>query len=359
MVIPCRHRIKKKDGKSRFCVDYRTLNRRMKADRWALAKTEEIFDDLEGSKVFSTFDLFSGYWQVWMAEQCKDKTTFVCCYGTYKFKIMPFGLMNAPSTFQRTMDLVFRDLGHVRCYLDYVLVHSRTWEERIAHLVKVIDILSRHGLKLKISKCTFAQSKVRLLGHVVDEDGVSVDTEKIDAMSAAPASQNAMELRSFLGLTGYYRRFIKGFAGISAVLHEATSTKRDFTWTDEMRVAFDTLKERLKSPPLLAFADFDVPFVVETDASSVAIGSVLVQKKEDGKVHPIQYASRTMTAPERNYSACEREALAVIIALKNFRVYLLSSIPFTLITDHLALRYTFQKKDVLGRLARWMAFLAE
>ena len=349
----------KKDGKPRFCVDYRILNRRMKADRWPLPKTEEIFDDLEGSKVFSTLDLFSGYWQVRMAEQCKEKTTFVCRYGTYKFEVMPFGLMNALSTFQRMMDLVFRDLGHVRCYLDDVVVHSRTLEEHIAHLVQVIDIVSRHGLKLKISKCSFAQSKVRLLGHVFDKDGMSVDTDKIDAISAAPTPQNATELRSFLGIAAYYRRFIKGFAEISAVLHEASSTKRGFTWTDEMRVAFDTLKERLTSPPLLAFPDFDAPFVVETDASSVAIGAVLAQKKEDGKVHPIQYASRTMTAAERNYSACEREALAVIFALKKFRVYLLSSIPFTLITDHQALRYAFQKKDVHGRLARWMDFLAE
>ena len=349
----------KKDGKPRFCVDYRIMNRRMKADRWPLPKMEEIFDDLEGSNVFSTLDLFSGYWQVRMADHCKERTTFICRYGTYQFEVMPFGLMNAPSTFQRMMDLIFRDLEYVKCYIDDVVVYSRSMEEHASHLVHVIDMIAQHGLKLKISKCSFAQSKVKLLGHVVGKGGVSVDNEKIEAISAAPVPRNTAELRNLLGLAGYYRRFIKGFAGISAALHRATSTKREFAWTDEMMSAFEVLKQRLTSPPVLAFPEFEAPFIVETDASSVAVGAVLAQKKEDGKVHPIQYASRTMTAAERNYSAYEREALAVIFALKKFRVYLLFSISFSLITDHQALRYAFQKKDIHGRLARWLDFLAE
>ena len=198
---------------------------------------------------------------------------------------------------------------------------SFNFEEHANHLVHVIDTIRLHRLKLKISKCSFAQSKVNLLGHVVGK-GVSVDNERIEAISAAPVPRDTAELRSFLGLDGYYRIFIKGFAGISAALHGAKSAKREFAWTYEMMSAFDVLKQRLTTPPVLAFPEFEAPFIVGTDASSVAFGALLAQKKADEKVHPIQYTNRTMAAAERNYSACEREALAVIFALKKFRVYL-------------------------------------
>ena len=349
----------KKDGKPRFCVDYRTLNRRMKADRWPLLKIEEIFDDLEGSAIFTTLELFSGYWHVQMADKCKEMTTFVCRFGTFQFEVMPFGLMNAPSTFQRMMDQLFQGLSFARVYLDDVVVFSKSAEEHISHLLQVFKVIAMSGLKLKISKCSFAQSQTRLLGHIISREGVPVDLEKINVIRGEREPSTTKELRSFLGLASYYRRFIPKFAEISAPLHEATSTKRDYKWTDEMQKAFERLKFKLTSPPVLAFPDFDQPFVVETDASSVAVGAVLTQRKEDKRVQPIQYASRTMTSAERNYSACEREALALIFALKKFRVYLLSTQRFTLITDHQALQYAFKKKDIHGRLARWMEFLAE
>lgn len=349
----------KKDGKPRFCVDYRLLNKVMKADKWPLPKMEEIFDDLEGNKVFTTLDLFSGYWQVRMAAHCKEKTTFVCRYGTFQFEVMPFGLMNAPSTFQRMMDGIFRGLPFLRVYLDDVVVFSNSLSSHADHLLQVFGLIADNGLKLKIAKCAFAQSQTRLLGHVISGAGIKVDPEKITIILNTPELRNVTELRSFLGLAGYYRRFIPKFAEVSASLHAATSSKLKFQFSDEMREAFVELKEKLTSPPLLALPDFDEPFVVETGASSIAVGAVLPQKKEDGKIHPIQYASRTMTSTEKNYSACEREALAVIFALKKFRVYLLSTQKFTLITDHQALQYAFKKKYIHGRLARWLDFLAE
>ena len=351
--------VQKKDGKPRFCVDYRTLNQKMKADRWPLPKIEEIFDDLKGSTHFTTLDLFSGYWQVRLREDCKEKTTFVCRYGTYQFEVMPFGLMNAPSTFQRMMDQVFRHLDFVRVYLDDVVVFSESLETHMKHLNMVFTTIAEAGLKIKVSKCAFAHSSVRLLGHIVTKDGLEVDPDKTAAIQRFPEPRTKTDLRSFLGLAGYYRRFVQGFAGISATLHAATSTTLDFTWTPQMSIAFQDLKQRLVSPPVLALPDFDQPFIVETDASNVALGAVLAQKCRDGAVHPIQYASRTLTPAERNYSACEREALAVVFALKKFRVYLLSDIPFTVITDHRALQYAFQKQDIHGRLARWLDFLAE
>ena len=349
----------KKGGTYRFCVDYRTLNAKMKADKWPLPKIEEIFDDLQGSTYFSTLDLFSGYWQVRLSEPCKEKTTFVCRYGTYKFEVMPFGLMNAPSTFQRMMDDVFRNLEFVRVYLVDVIVFSPDLDSHLVRLRAVFNVLSHVGLKLKISKCSFAHSAVRLLGHIVNHEGLQVDPEKTAIIQEMKVPTNKTELRSFLGLAGYYRRFIKGFAQISATLHEATSRTKPFIWTHEMTSSFNDLKNRLVSPPILAMPNFSLPFVVETDASNVAVGAVLAQTQEDGKVHPVQYASRTMSAAERKYSACEREALAVVFALRKFRVYLLSDVPFVVVTDHHALSYAFKKKDIHGRLARWMDFLAE
>ena len=349
----------KKDGSLRFCVDYRSLNRVMKADRWPLPRIEEIFDDLRGSTVFTTLDLFTGYWQVKMSETCKEMTTFVTRYGTFQFEVMPFGLMNAPSTFQRMMDVVLKGLEFVRVYIDDIVVFSKSMDDHISHLTDVFARLSDHNLKVKLSKCHFAQPQVKLLGHVINADGIHVDKDKIAVIKESPPPSSKTEIRSFLGLAGYYRRFIKNFAQTSSVLHAATSEKRTFTWTSEMMASFEELKQKLTSPPVLSFPDFDQPFIVETDASNLSLGGVLAQKKEDGKIHPIQFASRTMTDAEKKYSTCEREALAVIFALKKFRVYLLSSTPFTVITDHQALRHTFQKKDIHGRLARWLDFLAE
>ena len=349
----------KKDGKPRFCVDYRTSNRVMKADRWPLPRIEEIFDDLQGSTVFTTLDLFSGYWQVKMEETSKEMTSFVTRYGTYQFEVMPFGLMNAPATFQRMMDFVLQDIPFVRVYIDDVVIFSKSLEEHVTHLKEVMGRISENGLKIKLSKCFFAQPKIRLLGHVVDKDGIHVDDDKVVAIKDTPTPTTKTELRSFLGLAGYYRRFIRNFAEISAALHRETSGTGKLIWTNDMAFAFESLKKKLTEPPVLAFPDFDSPFVVETDASNVSLGAVLAQKKSDGKIHPVQYASRTMTDAERNYSTSEREALAVIFALKKFRVYLLSSIPFKIVTDHQALRYSFQKKDIHGRLARWLDFLAE
>ena len=349
----------KNDGKSRFCVDYRALNRVMKADRWPLPHFEEIFDDLRGSNVFTTLDLLSGYWQIKLDESCKEKNTFVTRYGTFQFDVMPFGLMNAPSTFQRMMDHVIKDLPLVRVYVDDVVIFSQTMEDHMKHLQIVMSRISDYYLKVKLSKCFFAQPQVYLLGHVVDKHGVHVDDEKIQVIKNTPIPVTRTDLRSFLGLAGYYRRFICDFAKTSAVLHSETSGNTKLTWNAEMTDAFNTLKEKLTTPPVLSFPNFDDQFIVETDASNVSVGAVLSQKKEDGKVHPIQYASRTMTKQERNYSTCERDALAVIFALKKYRVYLLSSLPFKLITDHMALRWAFQKKDIHGRLARWLDFIAE
>ena len=180
----------------------------MKADRCPLAKIEEIFGDLEGSAYFISMDLFSGYWKIRMAQQCKEMTTFVCRYGKYKFEFMPFALMNAASTFQRMMDTIARGFPFVRVYLDDVVVFSNNVEAHLIHLQKVLDVINEAGLKLKLSKCSFAQAKIKLLGNVVDKSGIAVDSSKVEVIQNAPISTTTTELGSFLGLAGYYRRFI-------------------------------------------------------------------------------------------------------------------------------------------------------
>ena len=293
----------------------------MKAVRWPLPKIEEIFDDLEGSAYFTFLDLFSGYWKFRIAQQCKERTTFVCRYGTYKFEFMPFGLTNAPSTFPRMRDAIVRGLPFVRVCIDVLVVFSKNLEAHLIHLQKVFDTINEAGPKLKLLECTLAQAKTRLLGYVVDKSGISVDQSKVGVIRNAPIPTTKTELRSFLELGSYCCRFIYKFADVAAVLHAATSGNARLKRTGEMQEAFDELRIKLTSPTILAYSDFDKPFVVETDASLVSVGAVLAQKKDDGKIHLIQYASRTMNPSERKYSACEREALAVIFALKKFRVH--------------------------------------
>ena len=350
---------RKQDGGPRFCVDYRRLNDRMKSDVYPIPNMEEIIEDMQGYKIFSTIDLFSGYWQIPMRKEFKDLTTFTCKYGTYRFEVMPFGLKNAPATFQRMMSKLLKDVPFARVYLDDVVIFSKNAKDHASHVAQVLEIIHQANLKLKLKKCCFFQRRVELLGHYVSGDGVEVDATKTDRIAKAPTPSSKSELRSFLGMCSYYRRFIKGFARVASPLHAGTTPKNTFKWNDEMEEAFNKLKERLCSPPILAYPNYEKQFFVETDASSVAVGAVLAQKDEKGSLHPVQFASRTMSAHERNYSVCEKEALAVIFALKKFRIYLLSNKKFKLLTDHQALKYAFKKKDVHGRLARWLDFLAE
>ena len=348
----------KKDGGPRFCVDYRLLNARMVASRWPIPLIEEIFDELKGAVVYTLLDFFSGYWQFKMEEELKDFTTLTCRFGNFSFNVMPFGLMNAPSTFQKTMDDILKGLPFARAYLDDVIIYSESMEEHMAHLSTVFELIASYQFRLRVTKCVFCQDEVELLGHIVSKEGIRTDPSKIKSVRDAPTPTDKTGVRSFLGLAGYYRRFIKNFAGISAPLHPLTSPKTRFEWTPEAEEAFKTLKNALTSAPVLGYPDFDLPFIVETDASSHAVGAVLAQK-QGGRVHPLQFASRSLNSAEKNYSACGREAVAVIFALRKFRVFLLSSHRFDLVTDHQALRHAFAKKDIHGRLARWMDFLAE
>ena len=351
--------VKKRDNTWRFCIDYRKLNAVTHQDAYPLPRIDETLDSLSGSTYFTTLDLAAGYWQVGIEECDKEKTAFSTRRGHYEFNVMPFGLTNAPATFQRLMECVLAGLTGEQCliYLDDIIVFSSTFEEHLQRLTNVFIALRKAGLKLKPSKCFFAQKEVHYLGHVVSAAGVSPDPAKVEVVSSYPVPTNVKELRQFLGLANYYRRFVPDFSKIAEPLHKLLRKGNTYSWYSACQEAFTALKHRLTTPPILAYPDFKLPFLLYTDASDFALGAVLSQV-QDGKERVICYWSRQLTKPERGYSTTEREALAAVSSVKEFYPYLYGS-SFRLITDHNPLTSLKGLKDVGGRLTRWMLFLQQ
>lgn len=335
--------VRKKDSTLRLCVDYRQLNSKTRKDAFPLPRIEESLDALTGASWFSTLDLASGYNQVPVTEKDKAKTAFCTPFGLFEWNRMPFGLCNAPSTFQRLMQRLFGDqqCQSLLLYLDDIVVFSTTVSQHLERLELVLNRLHSEGLKAKLSKCTFFQRKVKYLGHVVSDQGVATDPSKIEAVAQWRSPNNVTELRSFLGFASYYRRFVEGFAKLAAPLHklvaEHTGPKgkplgkknldHNFSsaWTEACQASFEALKNKLVSAPVLAYADFSLPFILEVDASYGGLGAVLSQE-QGGKVRPVAYASRGLRPPERNminYSSMKLEFLALKWAVsEKFREYL-------------------------------------
>ena len=343
--------VRKKTGDIRICVDYRELNKRTVKDAYPLPRPDEVQDRLAGSVIFSTLDLQSGYWQLPVHSNDRAKTAF--CpgpgLGLFQFRKMPFGLSGAPASFQRLMDTLLRDLSFVTTYLDDVLIHSSSAEEHHRHLATVFERFHNAGLTLRGGKCNIGVCEVRYLGHVFSGKGMEPDTTKISAVCDWPIPTNPTELRSFLGLASYYRRYIYQFADIAAPLYHLTNKGAVFTWDETCQSAFNHLKQKLTHSPVLAYPSFSQSadqFTLLTDASATGIGAVLEQAG-----HVVAYSSRTLSKPERNYSVIQRECLAIVYALKQFRHYLLGR-KFKLVTDHAPLQWLSSQK-MEGLLARW------
>ena len=349
--------VRKKSGDLRLCVDYRELNKRTTKDAYPLPRPDEAQDRLAGSSVFSTLDMQNGYWQIPIHPDDRPKTAF--CpgpgLGLFQFQRMPFGLSGAPATFQRLMDKVCRGLPFVTTYLDDVLIHSPSTADHERHLQQVFQRMTEAGLTLRGKKCRIAMSQVTYLGHIFSAGGMEPDPQKVAAVKEWSKPTNVSSLLSFLGLASYYRRYIHRFADNAAPLYHLTRKEVAFVWDAYCQTAFDMLKAELIKAPVLAFPDFGpkaFSFELHTDASAVGIGAVLEQ---DGRV--IAYASRSLSSPERNYSVIQRECLAIMYALKQFRHYLLGR-HFTLLTDHAPLQWLSAQK-MEGMLARWSLCMQE
>lgn len=299
--------VRKKDETWRFCVDYRALNAVTIRDRFPIPTVDELFDEVHGAMYFSKLDLLAGYHQIRVRPEDVEKTAFRTHQGHYEFLVMPFGLSNAPSTFQATMNEVFRMYlrRFVLVFFDDILIYSPTWEEHLLHLQTVLNLLRQHQLVAKRSKCQFGQTRVDYLGHVISIQGLSVDPLKISAIQQWPVPRNVKQVRSFLGLAGYYRRFIHHYAAIAGALTDLLRMV-PFAWTDSTQAAFDTLKNKLSAAPVLALPDFTQQFQLETDASGQGIGAVLSQKG-----HPVAYFSQKWSNRMQEASAYHREMFAI------------------------------------------------
>ena len=342
--------VRKKDGSMRFCVDYRKLNEITIKDSYPLPRIDSCLESLGNSCFFSTLDLRSGYWQTELDACDADKTAFVTRSGQYRFTVLSMGLANAPSQFQRLMDLLLVGLLWEVClvYLDDIIVFSSTFESHLDRLASVFQRLARANLKIKASKCQLFRSQVKFLGHLISRKGIAADPEKIRVVAEWPRPTNLTQLRSFVGLSSYYRRFIPGFADLARPLHLLTQKGQPFVWTASQESAFLVLKQRLISAPVLSSPIDDGEYVLDTDASSTALGAVLHQR-QSGQLHVIAYASRVLSKAEQNYNTTRRELLAVIFGFKQFRQFLLGR-HFLLRIDHSASSYLRKTPEQWAKL---------
>jgi len=342
--------IPKKDGTVRFCVDYRKLNDVTKSDVYPLPRCDDLLASLHGMKYFTAIDLESGFWQINMAGKDAEKTAFVTTFGAWEYVKMPFGLKNAPATFQRTMDAVLAGLKWQCClvYIDDILIFSKEKSEHIDNISDVFSRLIEAGLKLKPSKCELFKEEVLFVGHLVSASGIRPNPAKVQSIRDTPEPTTTKQVESFLGVVNYFRKFVPDFSRRAVGLYDV---KKEFRWGPEQAAAFKDLKEALCSEPVLAHPDPSKPFILETDASELGLGAALLQLGEDGKEHPVEYASRTIRPEERNWHVREKECLAVLWGCENF-AHWLSGTTFTVRTDHSSLR-VLQDEKKNARLERW------
>jgi hypothetical protein len=343
----------KKGGTLRMCIDYRGLNKFTVRNRYPLPRIDDLFDSLQGAKFFTSLDLASGYHQIRIPEADRAKTAFRTHIGHFQYRVLSFGLTNAPATFQKAMDALLGPLLRkgVLVYLDDILIYSNTWEEHLDHLRRVLRLLRDNEYYCRLWKCNFGQTQIDYLGHVISEGDIRMDPQKIASVSSWPIPRNVPEIRSFLGFTNYFRRFVQGYASLVGPLTDLTQKDRAWTWNENHHFAFEHLIHLLTEDPVLRLPDFEKPFEVVTDASCYGAGAVLLQ---DG--HPVAFESKKFTSAEQNYSTTEQELLASHYALQKWRCYL-EGVPFILVTDHHPNTFFATQQNLSRRQARWSEFL--
>ncbi|CAK9796589.1 Transposon Ty3-I Gag-Pol polyprotein [Anthophora quadrimaculata] len=346
--------VKKKTGDVRMCVDYRKLNAITTKNKSPLPLIEDQINQLGGYRYYTGLDLASGYYQVPLAENSIEKTAFVTPDGHYEFLRMPFGLTNAPVVFTKLMDIVLGPLKNRIAfpYIDDVIVPSNIIEEGIGRLRQVLEAFRAHGLTLKLEKCSFFQETIEYLGQEISEQGVRPGQRKTEAVREMPHPENVKQVRQFLGLASYFRKFVKNFATLVEPLTRLTRKNVPWQWKEAQERAFQQIKQKLTMRPVLCIFNPNRPTELHTDASSIGVGAILLQQQEDGSMAVVAYFSKQTTTDQRCYHSYELETMAVVFALRHFRVYLIGT-QFKVVTDCNALRTTFSKKDLLPRIGRW------
>jgi hypothetical protein len=347
--------VKKKYGSLRMCIDYRELNKLTIKNRYPLPRIDDLFDQLQGSTYYSKIDLRSGYHQVRVRDEDIPKTAFRTRYGHHEFQVMPFGLTNAPAVFMDLMNRVCKPYldKFVIVFIDDILIYSKNEEEHKEHLRTILGLLKEEKLYAKFSKCEFWIQSVQFLGHVIDKTGLHVDPAKIQAIKEWPTPTTPTAIRQFLGLPGYYRRFIEGFSSIAKSLTKLTQKNKKYVWDENEEKVFQTLKQKLCSAPILALPDGIEDFVVYCDASHQGLGAVLMKCDK-----VMAYASRQLKVHEENYTTHDLELGAVVFALKIWRHYLYGT-RCTVYTDHKSLQHILNQKELNMRQRRWLELLSD
>ncbi|KAF9760552.1 Retrovirus-related Pol polyprotein from transposon, partial [Nosema granulosis] len=356
--------VKKKNGEYRLCVDYRRLNEVTIRDTYPMPRVDDILNEMHGAKYFTKLDALSGYHQVRMHKDDIEKTAFACKEGLFEFTRMPFGLINAPATFQRIMNRILKPFigKFVMVYMDDIVIYSKTKEEHSRHVKEVIQTVEEFGLTLNKAKCEFGKTEIKVLGHVVNGEGVKIDPDRIEAIKRLEIPKTKKELESFLGMINYCTRFIKNLSDETAYLYGILRKDSNVNWkniTEDSKyvTSVKNLKNKIADTQTLALPNANEKFILVTDASDVGVGAILMQRI-DGKEKIISYFSKAHTKHERNYSTTEKELLAVIKATEHFRHHLLAK-KFTLRTDHSAIKYLFKSTNMKAKFARWSLYLQE
>ncbi|RVX16583.1 Retrovirus-related Pol polyprotein from transposon 17.6 [Vitis vinifera] len=341
----------------RVCIDYRRLNSVTRKDHFPLPFMDQVLERVSGHPFYCFLDGYSGYFQIEIDLEDQEKTTFTCPFGTFAYRRMPFGLCNAPATFQRCMLSIFSDMVELimEVFMDDITVYGSSYEECLMHLEAVLHRCIEKDLVLNWEKCHFMVQKGIVLGHIISKNGIEVDKAKVELIVKLPPPTNVKGIRQFLGHAGFYRRFIKDFSKISKPLCELLVKDAKFVWDEKCQRSFEELKQFLTTAPIVRAPNWKLHFEVMCDSSDLAMGAVLGQR-EDGKPYVIYYASKTLNEAQKNYTTTEKELLAVVFALDKFRAYLVGS-SIVVFTDHSALKYLLTKQDAKARLIRWILLL--
>src|ERR1700726_702205 len=348
--------VKKVDGELRLCIDYRGLNKITVKNRYPLPLINELFDRLRNARYFSKCDMRDGYHRLRMASGEEWKTAFRTRYGLYEYTVMPFGLCNAPGTFQYYVNDIFHDYmdDFMAGYLDDLLIFSATLKEHKVHVRKVLQRLKEHQLYLKPSKCEFHKTRISFLGYIISAEGIAMDPEKVSAVTSWPAPRSTLDIQTFLGLANFYRQFIKDFSKTIAPITKLLQKNVQFHWNAAADKAFKTLKKAFTTAPILKHFDYSRPAVVEADASDFAQGGVLSQRGDDGVLHPVAFHSRKFNPAEQNYEIYDKEMLAIVDCLTTWRHFLQGTgQQIQVITDHKNLLWFTETKVYNRRQARW------